>query len=178
MTMTVKQIGALAVAVGAAATLASGASVAQITTQDLTIQANVADTCVLDSALGGAWTLDFGTYLPQDEAAADTDFEFTVQCAAGTSYHVTMGAGLQPQANGLRRMITAGGDSANTRLNYRLYFAPEFSAGNEWNEEQFPAPRTSDGAADSYTVYGRIPAGQQKIAGEYEDTVLVSVILQ
>jgi len=184
MTMMVKKAVALAVAAGAAATLLNTVSIAQVGNQDLTVQAAVDETCHLRLADGDGWLLDFGAYDVRSLDPVTADFTFEVLCALGLDYHVTIDAGRHAHASGRRRLHTPNypGTPIDPQGNsmfmlYDLYFENSHAPGAEWTEENYPPAEVGGGAPVAYTVYGRVPARQSIVAGRFEDTVTIAVVI-
>lgn len=116
-----------------------------------------------------AGTLGFGTY----NAAAPTlaSAAVTVNCSSGAAYQVSLGAG-NNAASGARRMTGPAG----ALLAYALY--RDSARTVAWGDGTALGARvsgTGTGAAQSLTVYGRIPAAQTSAAGAYSDSVVVTV---
>jgi spore coat protein U-like protein len=111
--------------------------------------------------------LAFGSYDPF--AATDTDItgSVSVSCDTDTSVQISLSAGFGPFA---ARQMKNGA----SLLFYNLYTDP--SHLSLWGDG---SPGTNlvsfSGTAGSYTVYGRIPAGQNVPVGAYGDTITVTL---
>jgi spore coat protein U-like protein len=144
-----------ALTVAALALTATGAAQAQTATTTFNVTANVQEACTV-----GATNLAFGNYLATAAAPLDQTSTITVTCTNGTSYDVDVG--LTPMA---RTMAGPGGAT----LNYGMFnevgrttaFGVTGAAGS--------------GAAQAYTVFGRIPVAQFVTSGAYSATVTVTV---
>jgi spore coat protein U-like protein len=115
-----------------------------------------------------AGTLGFGAYSGTAALAAAA---VTVNCSSGGTYQVSLGAGAN-LSGGTRRM--AG--PASSFLAYQLF--RDSGRTLAWGDGTALGARvsgTGSGAAQTLTVYGRIPAGQSATVGSYTDSVVVTV---
>jgi len=153
-----------AVLMGSARMLSAGSS-----TANLNVSANVSANCAISTT-----PVAFGAYDPiVTNATANDDDVGTVivTCTKGTT--ATIGLGLGANASGsIRRMK----DATTDYLSYELY--QETGRITVWGTTG--TALLSTGAAPSkaprtFTVYGRIPAGQDVPAGSYTDTVVATV---
>jgi len=139
-------MGALA---AACLLLSASGSFATTTTSTFTVQITLAATCVINSTS----TLDFGT---QGVLTANVDQTSTiqVQCTNTTPYNVGLDAGTGTGATVAVRKLTSGGAT----VNYTIYSDSGRTTvwGNTVATDTVAA--TGNGAAQSYTVYGRVPA--------------------
>jgi spore coat protein U-like protein len=116
-----------------------------------------------------AGTLGFGAY--SSAAASLSSAAVTVNCSSGGAYQVSLGAGANA-SGGTRRM--AG--PAASFLSYQLFSdAARLVAWGDGSAHGARVSGTGTGAAQTLTVYGRIPAGQSAAPGSYTDSVLVTV---
>jgi spore coat protein U-like protein len=144
----------------------AGASYAATATSTFAVQVQINPTCTINSAS----TLDFG---PQGVLAANVNQQSTivVQCTNTTAYNIGLDAGTGSGATVAVRKMTSGGAT----INYSLYTdaARSIVWGNTISTDTVAA--TGNGAAQSYTVYGRIPAQTTPAPGNYADTITVTV---
>jgi len=156
-------MGALA---AACLLLSASGSFATTTTSTFTVQITLAATCVINSTS----TLDFGS---QGVLTANVDQTSTiqVQCTNTTPYNVGLDAGTGTGATVAVRKLTSGGAT----VNYTIYSDSGRTTvwGNTVATDTVAA--TGNGAAQSYTVYGRVPAQTTPAPGTYTDTVTVTV---
>jgi spore coat protein U-like protein len=135
-------------------------------TTTLTVQVAITATCTINSASA----LNFGT---QGVLAANVDQSSTIQltCTNTTPYNIGLNAGTGTGATVATRKLTSG---ANT-INYTLYSNSGRTTvwGNTVGTDTVAA--TGNGAAQNYTVYGRIPAQTSPAPGSYTDTITVTV---
>lgn len=154
----------LAVAVGVA-TFAR-VSHAATTTTTFTVQITIAASCTINSAS----TLNFGT---QGALTGNVDQTSTiqVQCTNTTPYAIGLDAGTGTGATVATRKMTSGGAT----INYSLYTDSGRTTvwGNTVSTDTVAA--TGNGAAQSYTVYGRVPAQTTPAPATYADTITVTV---
>ncbi|MDO5691467.1 MAG: spore coat U domain-containing protein [Pseudomonadota bacterium] len=116
--------------------------------------------------------LSFG---PQSQwnAEHDATTAFAVQCTKTTPYRIGLDAGQNAVAS-QRRMKWQGGADY---IRYDLY--QDAGRNSLWgNTTAAPSDTVSGigtGAARDYTVFGRVPAGQNPAAGDYLDRVTITV---
>jgi spore coat protein U-like protein len=135
-------------------------------TTTMTVQMTIAATCLINSAS----TLNFGT---QGVLSTNVDQTSTLQvtCTNTTPYNIGLNAGTGTGATVAARKMTSG---ANT-VNYTLYSNSGRTTvwGNTVGTDTVAA--TGNGAAQSYTVYGRVPPQAAPPPGTYTDTITVTV---
>ena len=106
--------------------------------------------------------IDFGDYDPTDTANTDATGSVTVRATKGLAYKIYVGAD---------RSMTDGTDT----LNYELYSdAGRTSAWGSTNPTAESYTSTSN-APSAKTIYGRISALQDVQAGNYADTVTITL---
>jgi len=144
----------------------ANASYAASTTSTFAVQATITATCTINSAS----TLNFGTV---GVLAGNTDQTSTIQvaCTNTTPYNIGLDAGTGSGATVAVRKLTSGGAT----VNYSLY--SDSGRATVWGTTigTDTVAATGNGAAQSYTVYGRIPAQTTPAPGNYADTVTVTV---
>lgn len=144
-----------ALAVAALGLAATGAQ-AQTATTSFQVTANVAASCSV-----AASDLGFGPYLATAVTPLDASTTVNVTCSNSHPYAVNVGA--TPAAR------TMGGPGGSV-LNYGMFS----DAGR--TTAFAVAGAIGSGAAQAYTVYGRVPAGQYSARpGAHADTVTVTV---
>ena len=128
----------------------------------------------------GATSVAFGAYDPSSGTALDSTGTITVNCTT------TLGLGLLVNWDILLSTGGSGGYSprrlqsgANT-LNYNLYSSAARTA--VWGDTTASTVKVSDsvlvvigGISQQYTVYGRVPALQNVAAGNYTDTITITL---
>lgn len=151
-------VAAAAAASPAHATTATGQF--QVT---LTIQAECRLTSASDLAFGTTGVI---------QSAINSTSTIGVQCTNTTPYNVGINAGTGSGATVASRIMSSG---AGAGVNYQLYrdSARTQIWGNTVNTDTVSA--TGTGAVQSLTVYGRVPAQNTPAAGNYSDTVQVTV---
>jgi spore coat protein U-like protein len=144
----------------------TGTSYAASTTSTFAVQATIAATCTINSAS----TLNFGTL---GVLASNTDQTSTIQvaCTNTTPYNIGLDVGTGSGATVAVRKLTSGGAT----VNYSLY--SDSGRTTVWGTTigTDTVAATGSGAAQSYTVYGRIPAQTTPAPGNYADTITVTV---
>lgn len=130
------------------------------------VTASVAAACQVD-----ADDLGFGAYEPLSGAPKDSTTTVTVTCTNGTDYTIGMSEGLGAGASIASRRMTSGTD----QLTYTLYRNAGYS--QLWGDtiDVDTLADTGTGAAQPHTVYGRIDQSQAAPAGNYSDTITVTV---
>lgn len=127
----------------------------------LDVTANVVANCTITTL-----PVDFGDY---DPLAAGNDDDgvgtITIRCTRGAGVSIDLDLGLNA-VGGLRHM-TDGTDN----LNYELY--TDAPGGTVWNSLAIAA--SANFAARNFSVFGRIPAGQDVGVGVYNDTVQATI---
>lgn len=164
------------VATATAGILGSTGGFAATDTDNLQVSASVTATCTITTA-----PVAFGAYDPTAVTDRDGTGTVTVLCTNGTAGYVTLGEGANADAGStpavpVRQM--AGGIAAAGRLTYHLYSEATYT--DVWgNTPTTGLNHAGDGTATVLTVYGRIPAHQNVIAGSggtaYADTVVATV---
>jgi spore coat protein U-like protein len=137
---------------------------AATTTTTFTVTANVVAGCTVT-----ATNLAFGTY---SEAQVDASSTITTDCNNGSAYNIGLNAGTAPGATVTTRQMTG---PAGALLNYSLFSDAGHSVnwGNTVGTDTVPS--TGTGAAQNFTVFGRVPASQFVTTGAYTDTITVTV---
>jgi spore coat protein U-like protein len=135
-----------------------------LATTSATISSMVAAICSVS-----AGTLGFGGY---SGTAVNATAAVSVSCSNGAPYQVGLSGGSH-QSGSVRRM--AG--PLSSFLSYQLYSDSLRTVPWGDGSAQLGARRggTGSGAAQSLTVWGRIPAGQNPAVGSYSDSVVVTV---
>lgn len=131
---------------------------------NMNVTANVAANCKF---VGSAQTLAFGGYDPQATTPLDASSTFQVSCVAGTSVSIAMSNGQYP--NGPQRRMF---DGVNKYMNYDLFTTAARSI--PWNTTNTVNYTAASTTAQTITVYGRVPAGQNVNTGGYSDTVTIT----
>lgn len=125
---------------------------------------------VLDSCSVNANDLAFGNYDPVASTPLDASTTIVVTCTNGTDYDVALDAGIGAGATVGARRMSAGADV----LEYSLF--TDASRSDLWGEAGGDlVSATGSGLAQTHHVYGRVPVNQDAPAGDYEDTITVTV---
>lgn len=144
------------------ATLSTGA-LAATATSSMTVSADVVASCSIT-----AGNLAFGNYTL---AQIDATSTLTLTCTNGTSASVGLSAGNGTGATVSNRLMSATGGAT---LAYGLYqdAARTTPFGNTGGAA---LTSTGTGSAQSFTVFGRVPANQTSKVGSYTDTVIATI---
>lgn len=141
---------------------------------------NVTTTVVAACNVNSASNLVFPNYDPTSATATSGTSTIKVQCTKNSSYVIALNYG----ANGGTVTNRIMKDTGTDTLNYNLY--TDNAHANVWkdsstcNNPATPGTNCDGGSgsgntAESYTVYGQIPSGQNVPAGSYSDTITVTV---
>ena len=143
-----------------------GPSSATTTTTTFTATITLAATCLINSASA----LNFGS-AGVLTANVDQTSTIAVQCTNTTPYNIGLDAGTGTGATVAVRKLSTG----SATVNYTLYSDSGRTTiwGNTVSTDTVAA--TGNGASQSYTVYGRVPAQTTPAPGTYTDTVTVTV---
>src|SRR5947209_15357512 len=129
---------------------ASVPAVASTATTTFNVTATVQATCLISAS-----NLGFGTY---SGSAIATTTTMSVTCTNGTTYNVGLNAGTASGATVSTRQM--GGTVAGSLLNYGLF--QDSGHATNWGNTvgTDTVAGTGNGAAQSLTVFGQIPATQ------------------
>lgn len=134
-------------------------------------QFNVTAT-VLDNCAVSAGDLAFGTYSASSGTATTASSAIQVTCTTSLAYTIGLDGGTTAGDVTARAMS----DGASHTLGYGLYTSSGYSTiWGDGTGGTATVAGTGNGAAQSVTVYGRIPAAQFVTAGNYSDLVTVTV---
>jgi len=153
----------------AGAAVALSATVAQAATKTNTFQAKI--TIQNDCEITSPTDLDFGTSGLLN-ANIDQNSTFVVKCTQGTGYHVRLDNGSTSGGTIATRKMT---DGSGHTVDYSMYL--DSGRTNVWGETDGTDTKdaTGTGTDQSYTVYGRVPPQATPPAGNYTDTVTITV---
>lgn len=107
-------------------------------------------------------------------STVDVTGSVTVVCPQGIAYNIGLNAGMGPGATVYSRMMT-GGNGGQSSLGYMLYSNASYTSvwgntsGTGW------VTGTGTGSAQTYTIYGQIPAHETSPLGSYTDTITASI---
>ncbi len=143
------------------------------TTTTFAVTATVVNSCVINSASA----LGFGNYDVNLGSAVNGTSTINVNCTKGDAYTIALDYGAHGGTAANRIMQDTGTDT----LNYNLYtdsahtlvWNSSCGAGNNCDGGTGAGPGV--GNQQTYTVYGQIPAGQNVPAGNYSDSITVTV---
>jgi spore coat protein U domain-containing protein, fimbrial subunit CupE1/2/3/6 len=159
----------LSLTIAACLVLMSGAAYGATTTTPFTVQMTITASCVINSAT----TLNFGSSQGVITSAVNATSTIQVQCTNTTPYNIGLNAGTAtaPLATVTTRRMTNAGNT----ISYSLYSNSAMTTnwGNTVGTDTVAA--TGNGAAQSYTVYGQVPAQTTPAPATYTDTITVTV---
>lgn len=147
----------------------SSASFAATTTANFNVTATVVGACYISNTIAD---LAFGNIDVLDTNPVDSTTTFDVTCTSGDAYNIGLNGGQNNDGGQNRMKLTTG----NHYLNYNLY--SDSNRTTAWGDTigTNTVSATGDGSAQSYTVYGQVPANQNSLVrGSYTDTVQVTV---
>jgi spore coat protein U-like protein len=134
---------------------------------NFTVSATVLASCSVSAA-----NLAFGSYTASNAGPATASSTVSVTCTSGTTYTVALDGGSTSNAMTARNMKDTAGDL----LSYGLYTSSAYTT--VWGDGTSGTGDnggTGSGAAQPYTVYGRIPTNQYVPATSYSDQINVTV---
>lgn len=160
MRLTRLSIAAAALCIGTSSAIAATA------TGSFNSQIIITDECKVQSSTD----MDFGSDGVLD-AAIDSTSDFEVQCTTGTTYTLSLDGGNGASGTTTTRTMESGGSA----VNYTLW--KNAARTQNWGDAggEIMSGLTGNGANQSYTVYGRVPAQTTPAAATYTDTVTVTV---
>lgn len=129
--------------------------------------ASVKQGCTLDQVSD----LDFGQHSPalSPQLSATAISTLSVTCPVNTSFSVALGNGLHSQQSVRQLCNTAD----NQCVSYQLYQDAAHSV--VWNDTNTQTVRSATGNSQNLVVYGVLPAQNWPTAGNYTDTVTVTL---
>ena len=134
---------------------------AQTATDTFQVRAQVTKTCTIV-----ANDLDFGVYNSSQQSRASTNL--SVQCTPLTAFAVEIGPGGSGNRND--RWMSGPGTLRYGLFKDGGYTQPTVTTGSDFTGQSDP-----QGAAVTFQLYGQIASAQQVPAGNYLDTVTVTV---
>ncbi|TMA59681.1 MAG: spore coat protein U domain-containing protein [Deltaproteobacteria bacterium] len=175
--MKTRQFYLSALAAGTLAVTASPLFAASSPGVGLSISASVAAKCIVSSTS----TVAFGPYDPvTTNSATGADLDGTgsvgIKCSPGNGLSISVDSGVNASGNQRRMQGPSGTSSAF--LNYDVYSESTRTTawGNGSNGASALAITTSTNASERiFTVYGRVPKGQDVNVGSFSDTVQATV---
>lgn len=151
-----------------AAALCFGATsaLAATATGSFNSQIIITDECKVQSSTD----MDFGSEGVLDAAVTSTS-DFEVQCTSGTGYTLSLDGGSGASGTTTTRTMESGGNA----VNYTLW--KDAGHTQNWGDAggEIMSGLTGNGADQSYTVYGVVPAQTTPAAATYTDTVTITV---
>jgi spore coat protein U-like protein len=154
-------LGALALG---SALIAPPAADALTAAGTMAVSATVSNSCTTSATAAGFGTWSFA-------AASTASSTITVTCTNGAAVaSVGLDNGLQPVST-VRQLKAAGA----ALIPYTLYQDSGYATA--WTAAAFPAATTytAGAAAATFTAYAKAPAGTNVIAGDYNDTVGITI---
>lgn len=145
----------------------TGPAVAQTATDTFDVTIAIADDCEVTSTE----TLDFGT-AGVLTAAIDDSASLEVTCTTGTPYDIGLDAGLSVDGTTLLRGMTS---TATDVISYQLFQNTGRTLNWGSTVPTDTVSSTGTGSAQSFDVYGRVPAQATPATGIYVDTITVTV---
>lgn len=152
----------------ATAALAFAAIAARAATATATFQSQI--TILADCQVVTTNTLNFGS-VGVLTANVDATALFSIQCTSGTTYAIGLNAGTTAGGTTATRRMTNGG----VNVSYQMFS----NAGRTTNWGNVVATDTvagtGTGAAEDFTIYGRVPVQTTPAPAVYTDTVTITV---
>jgi len=152
---------------------------AQGTSQNINVQADVPNVCVINGS-GTALSIDFGTVDITGLVDSTDVASLTWRCSAGTNVEIRLDAGDTPGSDpATARLLEHGTDPTET-LDYLL--CQDAACVTPWGDETTAADVDAVGAGmaapQNTQIFGVLDAnsGVSAIAGIYTETVVVSLV--
>lgn len=165
MKLSMKKIAGLVGVMGLVGATGANAATASSSFQ---VTATVVASCAVH-----AGALAFGSITPAEQGDdAKATSEIKVTCSNGTAYNVTLGEGLNNNAEKTQRAMKQSNEAVTDKLNYTLY--TQEARTTKWEGAQ-QVPGVGNGFEQTLTVYGSVPVNQFVASGDYSDTVSVTV---
>ncbi len=158
----------VALIVGGLALGLTAPAFAQTATANLGVSATVAKNCSITTS-----AVAFGSYDPVVTHATsplDGTGSVIVTCTKGAGTRIDLGVGAN--ASGSTRRMAGGGDFLTYELYQNTGRTTVWGSGASAGQTIAAAPSR---AARTFTVFGRIPAGQDVSAASYNDTVVATI---
>ena len=161
------RVATLCVLAGLAGAVLVHQAIAATATGSFQVRITIQESCAVVSTN----MLDFGSQNVLT-ANVDQDTQLSVQCTASTPYDIGLNAGTGAGATEAVRKMTGPGAAT---VSYSLYQDAGRSVlwGNTVGTNTISG--TGTGAAQPYTVHGRVPPQTTPGAGTYIDTITVTV---
>ncbi|AYD02236.1 spore coat U domain-containing protein [Neorhizobium sp. NCHU2750] len=146
---------------------AAGPALAQTATTTFNVTMTITSSCQINSATN----MDFGSS-GVIAANRDATSTITVQCTNGTGYTIGLNAGSTTGGTIATRLMSGAGGAT---IGYSLY--SDVARNTYWGNTigTNTVSGTGNGAAQPYTVYGRVPPQTTPAAGPYTDTVTATL---
>jgi spore coat protein U-like protein len=148
----------------------SGAAFAGTATANVGVSANIANNCTVGNVSAIAFTYD--PIVANHSSPATATGTIDVTCTSGASWLLDLDNGQNHSSATLSQNRAM--KSGTNFLSYDIYSDSGHStvwlsgAGSD-------VPGTGNGAAQTQTMYGQVPAAQNVPAGTYNDTVVATV---
>lgn len=140
---------------------------AQTATTNFNVQITITAECKINSASD----LNFGSS-GVISANIDVTSAVVVQCTSGVPYNLALGNGNGSGASVTNRLMTGPGGAT---IGYQLYTTAARNAVWGSTVGTNTQTGTGNGAAQTFTVYGRVPAQTTPAAGAYSDIVAATL---
>jgi spore coat protein U domain-containing protein, fimbrial subunit CupE1/2/3/6 len=148
----------------------AGSAYSATATDDFTVSITIVATC----AITATNPLNFGNSVGLLSSNIDVNTIFSVQCTNGTPYDIELNAGNNAGTalDTTTRRMENGGEYVSYNLYQNAGRTIQWGTVLEGNEV---TGATGDGNAQSYTVYGRVPAQATPAPGFYDDVIQIDV---
>lgn len=147
---------------------------AQSANSNFTVSAAVVKNCSITTV-----PMNFGNYDPVSvnaTTALTTTGSVEIACTRGTLARIELSPGANT-ANATAPSTRAMAGAGPEYLSYELYrdsgYTNVWGTGNPGNS--LVPPAAPDRSPRTFTIYGRVPAGQDRSVGNYSDTVVATV---
>jgi spore coat protein U-like protein len=139
-------------------------------TANLPVNVAVAANCSI-TTVGVTFSADYDPVSLHASSPDDGTGTVTVTCTKGAGSTIALNYGAN--ASGTQPRMKGPGASGSEYINYTLY--SDSGRTTAWNGTTYTIGAAPSKVARSYTVYARIPGGQDISQGAYSDTVVATV---
>jgi spore coat protein U-like protein len=139
-------------------------------TANLPVNVNVAANCTI-TTVGVTFAADYDPVELHATGNDDGTGSIVVTCTKGAGASIGLNNGAN--ASGTQPRMKGPGASGTEYLNYMLY--SDTGRTTTWNGVTRTITAAPSKAARTFTVYARIPGGQDISTGAYNDTVVATV---
>jgi spore coat protein U-like protein len=160
----------IAAALGASLALLAPAGLASTTTTTFQVQITLVSSCAISAS-----NLNFGAGIGLLTSAVNGSTTLSVTCSNSTPYTVGLDGGTVSGSTVSNRLM-AGTTTGNTSTTMQFQLYTDSGHSTQWgNSSGTWVSGTGNGAAQSLTVYGQVPAQTTPKPDTYQTTITATV---